>query len=302
MNKKTNEPWGNTVLVEFEDGIAWITLNRPDKKNAMNPTMGAEMRATLEALIMDERCGVLVLTGAGDSFAAGMDLQEYFRDTDEAGDEVILQARRINEEWQWRRLRDYPKPTIAMVNGWCFGGAFTPMVACDLAIAAEEATFGLSEINWGILPAGNVTKAVVETMGYRDAMYYVMTGEPFQGVKAAQLGLVNEAVPLKNLRKRTRELAMTLLEKNPTVLRNAKLATKRVRYMDWDVSADYLYAKMGEALHFGESVQNRRNAMKAFLDDKEYKPGLEHYKGTASAKKKTGKKKAKKKKAKKSGK
>ena len=126
MNKKTNEPWGNTVLVEFEDGIAWITLNRPDKKNAMNPTMGAEMRATLEALIMDERCGVLVLTGAGDSFAAGMDLQEYFRDTDEAGDEVILQARRINEEWQWRRLRDYPKPTIAMVNGWCFGGGLRP--------------------------------------------------------------------------------------------------------------------------------------------------------------------------------
>ena len=286
-----NEPWGNTVLVEFDDGIAWVTLNRPEKKNAMNPTMGMEMRATMEALVLDDRCGVVVLTGAGDSFAAGMDLQEYFRDTDEAGDEVIMQARRINEEWQWRRLRDYPKPTIAMVNGWCFGGAFTPMVACDLAIAAEEATFGLSEINWGILPAGNVTKAVVEAMGYRDAMYYVMTGEPFQGKKAAQMGLVNEAVPLKNLRRRTRELARTLLEKNPAVLRNAKLATKRVRYMEWDVSADYLYAKMGEALHFGEAAQNRRDAMKAFLDDKQYRPGLEHF---PTGEGKPGKKKQKK--------
>ncbi len=291
--KKNNEPWGDTVLVEFDEGIAWVTLNRPEKKNAMNPTMGMEMRDTLEALVMDDRCGVLVLTGAGDSFAAGMDLQEYFRDTDEAGDEVILKVRRINEEWQWRRLRDYPKPTIAMVNGWCFGGAFTPMVGCDLAIAAEEATLGLSEINWGILPAGNVTKAVMETMGYRDGLYYIMTGEPFDGRKAAQLGLVNEAVPLKKLRQRTRSLAKTLLEKNPQVLRNAKLAAKRVRYMDWDVSADYLYAKMGEALHFGEAAENRKGAMKAFLDEKRYKPGLEHYKDTKSAKKKQKKKKKK---------
>ncbi|MEJ2761957.1 MAG: p-hydroxycinnamoyl CoA hydratase/lyase, partial [Gammaproteobacteria bacterium] len=240
---------------------------------------------------------------AGDSFAAGMDLQEYFRDTDEAGDEVIMKARRINEEWQWRRLRDYPKPTIAMVNGWCFGGAFTPMVGCDLAVAAEEATLGLSEINWGILPAGNVTKSVVETMGYRDALYYIMTGEPFDGKRAAELGVVNEAVPLKKLRQRTRQLAVTLLEKNPAVLRNAKLATKRVRYMDWEVSADYLYAKMGEALFFGEAAENRKGAMKAFLDDKQYRPGLEHYKDTKSAKKKTKKKQAKKKKkTKKSGK
>jgi trans-feruloyl-CoA hydratase/vanillin synthase len=300
---KTKEPWGNTVLVEFDNGIAWVTMNRPEKKNAINPTMGKEMCATLESLVLDDRCGVLVLTGAGDSFAAGMDLQEYFRDTDEAGDEVIMKARRINEEWQWRRLRDYPKPTIAMVNGWCFGGAFTPMVGCDLAVAAEEATLGLSEINWGILPAGNVTKSVVETMGYRDALYYIMTGEPFDGKRAAELGVVNEAVPLKKLRQRTRQLAVTLLEKNPAVLRNAKLATKRVRYMDWEVSADYLYAKMGEALFFGEAAENRKGAMKAFLDDKQYRPGLEHYKDTKSAKKKTKKKQAKKKKkTKKSGK
>ncbi|MEX2524013.1 MAG: p-hydroxycinnamoyl CoA hydratase/lyase [Gammaproteobacteria bacterium] len=293
MTKKSNEPWGNTVLVEFDEGIAWVTLNRPEKKNAMNPAMGVEMRETLEALVLDDRCGVLVLTGAGDAFAAGMDLQEYFRETDDAGDEVILKARRINEEWQWRRLRDYPKPTIAMINGWCFGGAFTPMVGCDLAIAAEEAMLGLSEINWGILPAGNVTKAVVETMGYRDALYYIMTGEPFNGKKAAELGVVNAAVPLKKLRQHTRKLAMTLLEKNPQVLRNAKLAAKRVRDMDWDMSADYLYAKMGEALFFGEAAENRKGAMKAFLDDKQYKPGLEHYKDTKSAKKKAKKKKTK---------
>ena len=273
------EPWGQNVLVEFDDGIAWVTFNRPEKRNAMSPALNKEMRATVEALATDDRCGVFVLTGAGESFAAGMDLKEYFRETDGAPDTVLLQVRRDAEEWQWRRLRDYPKPTIAMVNGWCFGGAFTPVCACDLALAAEEATFGLSEINWGILPAGNVTKGTIETIGYRNALYYTMTGENFDGKRAAEIGLVNEAVPLAELRAKTRKLARTLLEKNQTVLRGAKLAMKRTKYMDWEVSADYLYAKMAEALYLG-GADNRTNAMKAFLDDKSFKPGVEHFRDT----------------------
>jgi trans-feruloyl-CoA hydratase/vanillin synthase len=273
------EPWGENVLVDFEDGIAWVTLNRPDKRNAMSPALNEEMLAVVNALATDDRCRVLVLTGAGESFAAGMDLKEYFRTTDGAPDTILLHVRRVAEEWQWRRLRDYPKSTIAMVNGWCFGGAFTPVCACDLAIAAEEAVFGLSEINWGILPAGNVTKATIETIGYRNALYYTMTGETFDGNKAAAMGLVNEAVPLERLRDRTREIAQTLLQKNQTVLRGAKIAMKRTKYMDWEVAADYLYAKMSEALHLG-GAENRQNAMKAFLDDKSFKPGVEHFHDT----------------------
>ena len=271
--------WGENVLVDFDDGIAWVTLNRPEKRNAMSPALNAEMHRVVTALATDDRCGVFVLTGAGESFAAGMDLKEYFRETDGAPDTVLLNVRRTAEEWQWRRLRHYPKPTIAMVNGWCFGGAFTPMCACDLAIAAEEAIFGLSEINWGILPAGNVTKAVMETVGYRQALYMTMTGERFDGRRAAEIGLVNEAVPLEKLRDRTRELARSLLQKNQAVLRGAKIAMKQVRYMDWDMSADYLYAKMGEALQLGAG-ENREAAMKAFLDDKTFKPGIEQFDST----------------------
>jgi trans-feruloyl-CoA hydratase/vanillin synthase len=275
------EPWGQNVLVDFDDGIAWVTLNRPEKRNAMSPALNQEMRATVEALATDERCGVFVLTGAGESFAAGMDLKEYFRETDNAPDTVLLKVRRDAEEWQWRRLRDYPKPTIAMVNGWCFGGAFTPVCACDLAYANEDATFALSEINWGILPAGNVTKGTIETIGYRNALYYTMTGESFDGRKAAEMGLVNKAFPAAELRDKTRELALSLLEKNQTVLRGAKLAMKRTKYMDWEVSADYLYAKMAEALHLG-AADNRKEAMKAFLDDKTYRPGVESFKSKKS--------------------
>jgi trans-feruloyl-CoA hydratase/vanillin synthase len=267
------------VRVEVEEGVAWVELNRPEKRNAMSPTLNSEMVEVLLALDADDECGVLVLSGVGDAWSAGMDLKEYFREVDGGPEQVQRRVRRDAAYWQWRLLRTYPKPTVAMVNGWCFGGAFTPLVACDLAITADEATFGLSEVNWGIIPAGNVTKATSETIGLRNALFYAMTGEPFQGKRAVEMGLVNESVPRKKLKKRTTEVARMLLTKNQAVLRGIKIAMKRMRYMDWDTSADYLYAKMGEALFFGAS-DNRANAMKAFLDDKTFKPGLEHFKKT----------------------
>ena len=170
-----------TVKVEIDAGIAWVELNRPEKRNAMNPTLNAEMVEVLLALDADDSCGVLVLTGAGDSWSAGMDLKEYFREVDGGPEHVQRRVRRDAAYWQWRLLRTYAKPTIAMVNGWCFGGAFTPLVACDLAIAADEATFGLSEINWGIPPGSVVSKALSDTVGSRDGLLYVMTGRTFDG-------------------------------------------------------------------------------------------------------------------------
>lgn len=265
-----------TVKVEFDDGIAWLTMNRPEKRNAMSPTLNREMLEALEALECDERCGVVVLTGAGDSFTSGMDLKEYFRETDSAPAAVKLRIRRAAGEWQWRKLRHYPKPTIAMVNGWCFGGGFTPLVACDLAIAADEATFGLSEINWGIIPAGNVTRAVAEVMQHKAALYYIMTGEPFGGQVARDTGLVNESVPRTRLRERTRELARVLLDKNPTVLRQAKNAFKRIGVMDWDLAEDYLGAK-AEQTAAQDPEGGRNKGMTQFLDEKSIRPGLDTY-------------------------
>ena len=136
--EERHEAWGNTVLVEFEDGIAWVSMNRPDKRNAMNPAMNREMNEVLDALELDDRCGVLVLTGAGSSFSSGMDLKEYFRETDDKARLVQTRARRDACAWQGAKLMNFAKPTIAMVNGWCFGGAFTPMASCDLAIAADH--------------------------------------------------------------------------------------------------------------------------------------------------------------------
>ena len=153
-----------TVKIEFEDGIAWVILNRPEKRNAMNPTLNREMMDLLDQLEIDDRCKILVLTGTGESFSAGMDIKEYFREVDKATPVGVMRVQRASMGWQWRWLMFFPKPTIARVNGWCFGGAFTPLVSCDLAIAADEAQFGLSEINWGIIPAGNVMRAVADRM------------------------------------------------------------------------------------------------------------------------------------------
>lgn len=279
---KSKEPWGDTVDVEFDEGIAFVFFNRPGKKNCMSPTLNREMYETLHALELDERCRVLVLTGRGEAWSAGMDLKEYFRETDEEDDAFKMRIREESADWQQRKLRNFAKPTIAMVNGWCFGGAFTPLVSCDLAIAADDAKFGLSEINWGILPGGNVTKAVADTMGMRNALYYIMTGETFDGVKAAAMGLVNESVPGNRLDARVRELARVLMDKDPVVLRSAKEVFKRVRYMDWETANDYIYAKSDGAI-FRSGGEFRKGAMKAFLDDKTLRPGLETFKKKGKA-------------------
>jgi trans-feruloyl-CoA hydratase/vanillin synthase len=270
-------PGGKNVLVEFDDGIAWVSFNRPAKRNAMSPALAYEMLEVLDALELDDRCGVLVLTGNGESFSAGMDLKEYFRETDGLPTLRRLRIYRINAMWQWRLLAGYPKPTIAMVNGWCFGGAFTPLISCDLAIAAEDAVFGLSEINWGIIPAGVVTKAVASVLNQRDALYYIMTGETFDGRRAREIGLVNEAVPKEQLRERTTALARVLLAKNPVVLRQAKLAYRHIRDMSWDTAADYLAAKSDQTTLLDEEA-GRATGMRQFLDEKSFRPGLGAYK------------------------
>lgn len=267
---------GKNVEVELEDGIAWVYFNRPQKRNAMSPALNDEMREVLEALEIDERCKVLVLTGRGDAWSAGMDLKEFFRDLEGKPPAVTMRIRQNAFYWQRTKLMYYQKPTIAMVNGWCFGGAFVPLVSCDLSIAAEDAQFGLSEINWGIIPGGNVTRCFAAKVNQADSLYYIMTGEAFDGRKAAEMRLVNEAVPADRLRDRVRELARSLMEKNPVVLSAAKLAYKHSREMSWECAEDYLSAKAAQASFF-DPERGMKKGISQFLDDKSYRPGLGAY-------------------------
>jgi trans-feruloyl-CoA hydratase/vanillin synthase len=264
----------DTVAYVVKDGIAWVSFNRPEKRNCMSPKLNRRMMEVLDELEYREDVGVLVLTGEGDSWSAGMDLKEYFRETEEQGLGAVRQAQRESYGW-WRRLRWYQKTTIAMVNGWCFGGGYGPLYACDLAICADEAKFGLSEINWGILPGGGATKVVVDLMSMRDAMYYSLTGEMMDGQTAAKYRLVNESVPRERLLARVTELANTLLEKNWVTLKAAKDAVRRVKEMTYDNAEDFLVRAQEAANSYDN--EGRKEGIKQFIDDKTFKPGLGTY-------------------------
>ncbi|MDO6474553.1 p-hydroxycinnamoyl CoA hydratase/lyase [Alteromonas sp. 1_MG-2023] len=270
----TENQEANTVAVTIENGVAWVALNRPEKRNCMNPALNRQMMRVLDELEYSDDVAVLVLTGEGTSWSAGMDLKEYFRENEAKGLGATRRAQSEAYGW-WRRLRWYHKPTVAMINGWCFGGAYGPLFGCDLAFAAEEATFGLSEINWGILPGGGASKVVADLLPLRKAMYHAMMGENIDGKTAAEWGLVNEAVPLSELKARVQAVCDVLKGKNPVALKATKDAIRRVKEMTYDNAEDYLVRAQEAANSFDND--GRKEGIKQFIDDKTYKPGLGAY-------------------------
>ncbi len=264
------------VKIERDGATTFIILNRPDKRNAMSPQLHVDMGDALDWAEMDDQTKVVVVTGAGENFCAGQDLKLYFRGTED-DPKARVRARRAAHSWRWDRLSSFPKPTIAMVHGYCFGGGFTPVIACDFAYAADDATFGLSEVNWGIIPGGLVAWAVTEVMGYRDAIYYAVTGDQFTGKEAAAMRFVNKSFPVDALKAETMVLARKLEAKSPAAVRYTKECVRSVRRMSKEQALDYLNCK-SDALKFIDPEGGRQKAMKQFLDEKTFKPGLGEFK------------------------
>ncbi len=264
-----------------KDGITWVIFNRPEKRNAMSPTFHAEMVEILDLLETDPDTKLVILTGEGVSFSAGQDLKVFFRETDGRPD--LKAAAYNNSKWRNEKLWMYNKPTISMVNGFCVGGAFTQCICSDFAISANNATFCLSEINWGILPGGMVSKMVSDLFNQRDAMFYACTGRTFNGKEAAKMGMVNYSVPKKDLRKETLKLAKELLEKNPNVLRGTKHAIRATQDMSWRAAADYLAAK-GAEIKVRDAARGHdayAEGIRQFIDEKAYRPVFSPYVGAA---------------------
>jgi trans-feruloyl-CoA hydratase/vanillin synthase len=163
-----------------------------------------------------------------------------------------------------------------MVNGYCFGGAFTQLHAVDFVITAEDAIYGLSEVNWGIIPGGIVSWNMVQMMLPRHAMYYAATGEPFDGKRAVELGIANFAFPKEQLRVETVKMAHKLMNLNPNVLRFTKEAVRTVANMTAEQARDYLGAKQDSLARNDKEIADKRG-MKQFLDEKSYRPGLGPY-------------------------
>jgi feruloyl-CoA hydratase/lyase len=264
------------IKVEIRDGIGWAILNRPEKRNAMSPALHAEMDDAIARMEFDDDVRCLVVTGADGNFSAGQDLKMFFRELENQPFER-KKAQEMANSWRWARLWSYDKPTIAMVEGFCVGGAFMQLIGCDFAIAAEDATFCLSEVNWGILPGALVAKVVADALLPRHAMYYASVGDPFDGKEAERIGLINFAVPKEKLRDKTLELANKLMMKSPRVLRATKQAMRNVKNMDVTQSYDYL-AEKGRAIKVGDTEDSYNTGLRQFLDDKGYKPVREPFK------------------------
>src|SRR6185437_1186529 len=217
----------DTVAFTVGDGIAWVRFNRPEKRNCMSPKLNRQMMRVLDELEYRVDAGVLVLSGEGSAWSAGMDLKEYFRETEAQ------------------------------------------------AFAAEDAQFGLSEINWGILPGGGASKVARELLTFRRAMYHALMGESIDGRTAAEWGLVNEALPRDALEERVTAVARALLQKNPVALKAAKDAIRRVGEMTYDNAEDYL-VRAQEAANFFDN-EGRKEGIHQFVDEKAFKPGLGAY-------------------------
>lgn len=265
------------IRVENDDGIFTLYIDRPEKRNAMNPEMHRQMHRILSELRFDPKVRVLVITGVGESFCAGQDLKEYFYDLDEQQAAVERdKIRALSNEWRSHILRLFPAPTIAAINGWCFGGGFSIVCSCDIAIAAEEATFGLSEINFRGIPGGMVTKNLTETLRPREGLYYALTGKSFSGKRAAEIGLVTMAVPKERLMAEVYEHAELLKAKDAIALRETKETFKISMRMDHEEAYSYATAKGNES-NFFQGRSGMHEGIGDFMHGK-FKPGLEHVK------------------------
>ncbi|ACU37971.1 p-hydroxycinnamoyl CoA hydratase/lyase [Actinosynnema pretiosum subsp. pretiosum] len=262
-----------TVNVEIDGPRATIYLNRPDKKNAMNPQMHGDMNRALDAIEEAGTVKAVVVTGNGDSFSSGMDLEECFlRPFDDP--QLFHRTNLVALTW-FKRLKAFPAVTIAKVNGFAFGGGFLVTGLCDLAVASETALIGLSEINFGIFPAGGATWAATHNLARKQALYYILTGEAMTGKDAERHGLVNRAVPADQLDAATDELVGKIVKKNPITLQLAKQVYEGTTRLDLPAAIDYDQAKLWELSRL--SGNEWINVALRQFEKRSYQPGLSTY-------------------------
>ncbi|MGM1064316.1 p-hydroxycinnamoyl CoA hydratase/lyase [Saccharothrix sp. Mg75] len=263
-----------TVNLEIEGPRATVHLNRPDKKNAMNPQMHRDMNTALDRIEEDGGVKAVVITGSGNSFSSGMDLEECFlRPFDDP--QLFYRTNLVALNW-FKRLKAFPAVTIAKVNGFAFGGGFLVTGLCDLAVADEAALFGLSEINFGIFPAGGATWAATHNLARKQALYYILTGDTMTGREAERHGLVNKAVPAAELDAETDRLVARIVDKNPVTLELAKQVYERTTALDLPAAIDYDQAKLWELSRL--SGNEWINVALRQFEKRSYQPGLSTYK------------------------
>ncbi len=245
------------VLLEKSDRVGTITVNRPDKLNALNPEVRVSIAMALEQLRQDDDVRVVILTGAGEkAFIAGADIAEF------KGKSGVEGYQYIQTGDIYSALERFPKPIIAMINGFCLGGGCEVAMACDIRIASETAKLGQPETNLGLIPGGGGTQRLPRLIGQGKAMLLIYTGEMIGAEEAEKIGLVDEVVPQNELKQRTLMLAEKIAEKSPASLQAAKESIRAAWQMPLDAGLRFEKAWFG--LLF--STEDMQDGVAAFLE------------------------------------
>lgn len=247
----------DSVLATVSEHVATVTVNRPEKRNALNGTVRREIVQVLDAIRDEEDVRVVVFTGAGEkAFVAGADVAEF----DAVGpieQRLAMDSRRLYDE-----VAVFPKPTIASIRGFALGGGCELALACDLRIAARSARLGQPEIKLGLLPGGGGTQRLPRLIGYGQALRLILTGDPIDADEAHRIGLVELLVDDAQLEERTRDLARTLAERSPLALRLAKDALRAA--LEMPLSAGLRYER--ELFVTAFASRDKAEGVRAFLE------------------------------------
>jgi enoyl-CoA hydratase len=211
----------HNVKVDQKDGVAVVTIHRPDKRNALDTVMHDQLVRAFDALRADPAVRVAVLTGAGKAFVSGADVKEFVGQSPVT---VLERLRRVPSAID--AAAGFPKPLIAMINGYCLGSGNELALACDIRIASEEAKFGQPEVNLGMMPGYGATQRLPRLMGLGKALTMMYTGAILDSSEAFRLGLVDQVVPARQLKDRTMTLARVIASKSPVALALIKEAAR----------------------------------------------------------------------------
>lgn len=212
----------NLVQVDVDDGIATVTLNRPEVRNALSLGLRAAIRDTMAAVDGRDDVDVIVLTGAGPSFCAGLDLKELSRE-DDGGRPTLVAG-----PTEWRFFEETEKPVIAAVNGAAVTGGLELVLQCDLIVASERATFGDTHARVGVLPGGGLTVRLPEAVGYRAALAMSLSGNFLTGRRAYELGMAYAVVPPDELLPSAHALARDMMGADRATMRQVLAVYREV--------------------------------------------------------------------------
>jgi enoyl-CoA hydratase len=208
-------------VIERKGAVGIITINRPDKRNALDAVTHERLLAAFEEVRTDAAVRVVVLTGAGKAFVSGADINEF------VGKSPVDMLRRLLHQPSAIDAADrFPKPLIAMINGYCLGSGHELALACDIRLASEDAKFGQPEINFGMVPGGGATQRLPRLIGLGRALAMLYTGQILDSQEALRIGLVDAVVPARQLKERTMTLAHTIASKSPVALAMIKEAAR----------------------------------------------------------------------------